>query len=252
MPENRHTATAFGMDEDGNRGTDEFLTLGSDVRMKILKELLQGDRGIAELAAVVGLHPVTVRYHVNILVRDGLVEKRTQRREGEVGRPPVRFRLRHERMVGGFPPRRYQVLSEILLGIIEQSLEKEEWQRALYVAGREFGRQLIQVIERKDEVSSWSPARFVRHYLEGALAEMGLVTALADQGDDFVSYRAFTCPFQELAIKYPDKICNHLDLGFHTGVSERLGPGVIHERLACMGHGDPYCEYYVRWSRGKQ
>src|SRR3989304_7255143 len=51
---------------------EAFQTLGSDARLRILKELLRGERAIAELAAAVGLQPVTVRYHLTVLLRDGL------------------------------------------------------------------------------------------------------------------------------------------------------------------------------------
>ncbi|MFQ5838931.1 MAG: helix-turn-helix transcriptional regulator [Thermoplasmata archaeon] len=228
--------------------SEAFHALGSDARLKILMELMQGDRGISELSRAVGLNPVTVRYHINILLRDGLVERLPQRREGVAGRPMARFRVRPERM-GGFPPRRYEMLSEILLHVVRVSLDREQWGRMLYAEGHEKGQQLIEGVEREAQISAWSPQRFVRLCLEGVMADMGVRTKVIDLQDDLVHYRAFTCPFQELALKYPDMICNYLDVGFHEGVAEKLDPDVVHERLACMGHGDPYCEYRIRWTR---
>ncbi|MFQ5838954.1 MAG: helix-turn-helix transcriptional regulator [Thermoplasmata archaeon] len=242
---------------EGNRGADAsrrtelseaFQALGSDARLRILQQLMRGDCSVSELARAMSLHPVTIRYHVNILLRDGLVEQLSHHREGAVGRPTTRYRIRYERMIGGFPPRHYEVLSEILLQTITESLARDRWERALYAAGRESGRQLIEAIEKDAQVSVWNPKRFVHLYMEGALANLGMQTEVVELRDDSVQYRAFTCPFQELALKYPDKICDYLDVGFHEGIAEKLGTNVVHERLACMGHGDPHCEYCVRWT----
>lgn len=229
-----------------------FHALGSEARLKLLRELLQGDRDVADLSEAVGLHPVTVRYHLNILVGDGLVQKMTTPREGEVGRPPILYRLRQKELVESFPPRRYEMLSEILLSVVGASMGEEEARRVLFQAGLRTGEDLIKALEQEGGISHWTPDRFARAYVEGAMAAMGLVASVVEQGEDSVQYRSFVCPFQELALKYPDKICDHLDAGFHQGIANALGPEVVHERLACIGHGDPHCEYRVRWKSGKE
>lgn len=234
---------------EGNGLAEAFQTLGSDARLRILKELLRGDRSIADLASAVGLQSVTVRYHLNVLIGDGLVERSTSHGGGEVGRPPSRYRLRREGIIRGFPPRQYAMLAEMLLGIIESSLDRAGRERALRGAGRAVGQQLLQTLEKEAGISAWGPREFERHYLETAMARMGLLTVVADMGEDFVRYRSFSCPFLELAQKYPEMICDHLDAGFHEGVAARLGPGVVYQRLACMGHGDAFCEQHLKWAR---
>lgn len=229
-----------------------FHALGSEARLSILRELLQGDRDASSLAETVDLHPVTVRYHLNILVGDGLVQKLTAPREGEVGRPPIRYHLREQEFVESFPPRRYEMLSEILLGVVDASLEEEEMQRVLYDAGHRTGGDLAEALRRQEGLDEWTPERFARLYVEGAMAAMGLVASVVEESPTSVRYRSFVCPFQELARKYPDKICDHLDAGFHEGVADTLGPGVVHSRLACIGHGDPHCEYRVDWRSAKE
>ena len=231
---------------------EAFQTLGSDARLRILKELLRGECAIAELAAAVGLQPVTVRYHLTVLIGDGLVEKMTGHREGDVGRPPIRYRLRREGIIRGFPPRQYAMLAEMLLGIIGGSLDPGGRERALREAGKSVGQRLVETLEREAGFSGWGPRRFVRHYLENALARMGLLTVVADIGEDFVQYRSISCPFLELALSHPEMICDHLDAGFHEGVAAGMGSGVIHERLACMGHGDTFCEQRMKWAKKVQ
>lgn len=240
-----------------DRGTERsplaeaFQALGSDARLRILKELLRGERSISELAGAVGLQPVTVRYHLNVLIGDGLVERTTSHGAGEVGRPPIRYRLRREGIIRGFPPRQYAMLAEMLLGIIEGSLGPAGRARALREAGKAVGQQLVGTLQREAGFSAWGPRRFARHYLGDGMARMGLLAVVADMGEDFVQYRSISCPFLELALKYPEMICDHLDAGFHEGVAARMGSGVIHERLACMGHGDAFCEQRLKWSMNR-
>lgn len=228
---------------------ETFQTLGSDVRLQILRELLQGERGVAELALSVDLSPVTVRYHLKVLVADGLVEKRVDHEGHGVGRPPHRYRLRQPEGVTSFPPRRYEMLANILLNILETAIRPEDLETKLHEAGREVGRSLVRTVEEHRDIASWTPDGFVKEFLEGALAQMGLVTTVVERRPDLVRYRSFICPFQELAKKEPGLICDLLDAGYHEGVMERVGGGAIQERLACMGHGDPHCEYAVRWTR---
>lgn len=220
--------------------------LGSDSRLRILQELMRGDRSVSELAGSVDLHPATIRYHLNVLLRDDLIEQIVRRRTGVIGRPEVRFRIREGRKPEGFPPRQYEMLSEILLQVVVDSHDPEDWKRTLYSAGRRAGIQLMEAIDREGK-AAWTPRRFVDSFLKGVVARMGMQTEVVDLRRDGVQFRAFTCPFQELAKRYPDKVCDYLDRGFHEGIAEKLGAGVVHERLACIGHGSPFCEYRVRW-----
>jgi DNA-binding transcriptional ArsR family regulator len=242
------TVGLIAAEEAGSSALAEaFQALGSDVRVRILKELLGGERDISELVGATALRSGSVRYHLNILIGEGLVEKFTRHHEGDVGRPPIRYRLRPAGVVQGIPFRQYRLLAEVLLGVILESLPPEDRDRALYAAGKQVGQQLIDAVAGEAEVSYWDPDLFVRVFLGDALPRMGSLTTVMEQGEDFVQYRAMTCPFQELALKRPRMICDAFDTGFHEGVAERLGSQVRFTRLACIGHGDPYCEYALRW-----
>lgn len=230
--------------------TDAFQALGSDVRMNILRNLVRGDRSVSQLARAARLHPATIRYHLSILLQDGLVEKVPTKRDGKVGRPTTRYRIRDVE-IGGFPPRKYEILSEILLVTIGRVMDRSRSDQALYEAGRESGQRIVAGVEEAAKVSGWGPREFVTYCLEGAFAGMGMQTEVVLERDDFVRFRAFTCPFQELAVKYPDRVCDSLDRGFHDGIAMRLGPLVVGERLACMGHGDAFCEYTINWPKAR-
>ncbi len=224
-----------------------FQALGSDVRVRILKELLRRERDVSELVRATDLRSSSVRYHLNILIGEGLVEKFTLHQEGDLGRPPVRYWLRAGGIAQAIPLRQYRLLSEVLLEVIRDSLPPEEQERALYEAGKQVGQQLIDGVASEAEVAEWDSDLFVRVFLGDALPRMGSLITVTNQAEDFVQYRAMTCPFQELALKRPRMICDSFDKGFHEGMAERLGSQVRFTRLACIGHGDPYCEYRLRW-----
>ncbi len=231
---------------------EAFQALGSDVRVRILKELLRGEQDTSALVGATGLRPGSIRYHLNILVGEGLVEKFIRHQEGDVGRPPIRYRLRPVGIAQGIPLRQYRLLSEVLLGVIRRSLPPEERGKALYAAGKQVGRRLIEGVATEANVAEWDPGLFVRLYLQGALPRMGSLTTVMDQTEGVVRYRAMTCPFQELALKLTSMICDSFDAGFHEGVAEKLGSQVRFRRLACIGHGDPYCEYRLRWEEPRE
>jgi predicted ArsR family transcriptional regulator len=254
MPPDAEAAARLLEDEQiGSSALAEaFQALGSDVRVRMLKELLQGERDISELIQATGLRSGSVRYHLNILIGDGLVEKFTRHQEGDVGRPPLRYRLRPAGIAQGLPLRQYRLLSEVLLDVIRGSLSPAEQERALYGAGKQVGRRLIEAVASEADVAEWDADLFVRVFLQEALPRMGSLTTVVDRTEAAVQYRAMTCPFQELAVRRPSMICDAFDSGFHEGVAESLGSQVRFKRLACIGHGDPYCEYALRWQEPEE
>ncbi len=227
--------------------TESHQALGSDARVGILHELKLGERGVSDIAKAVGLHPVTIRYHLGILLREGLIEQVPSRREGVVGRPPALFKLSTHAAVEGYPPRRYEMLSEILLGLISKVLDRKDRDEALRGAGRRTGQQLVEAIQAQANVPVWNPENFVEFYVKGAMKRMGIDAEVLTVQENLVHYRAYGCPFQELAERRPEEICDNLDIGLHEGITRTMGGGVTFERLACIGHGDSYCEYRLQW-----
>ncbi len=245
----REAIRAEAEDQEARRtsATESFQALGSEPRLGILQELQHGERGVSDLAKAVGLHPVTVRYHLGILLRDGLIEQVRYRREGGIGRPAALYRVRTDAGVEGYPPRRYEMLSEILLRLISQSLDRKALEKALRGAGQTTGQQLLEAIDAEAQVPVWNPGNFVEFFLKRAMSRMGIDVEILAVGEDLVHYRAYGCPFRELAERYTEEICDNLDLGLYEGITQSMGSGVAFERLACIGHGDPNCEYRLRW-----
>jgi predicted ArsR family transcriptional regulator len=232
--------------------SEAYRALGSDVRLKILEHLARRDLTSSDLAKSLNLHPVTIRYHLEVLLRDLFVEKLPFRREGVVGRPGIRYRLTAGALGTGFPSPMFEMLSELLLEIVSRRMSREQGEEALRSAGRERGLRFMETVGRNTRVTSWDPIRFADHFVRAALSDVGLEAQVVRVGNESVRYRLFSCPFRELSARFPEQICDHLDVGFHEGLTEGLGPHAVHERIACMGHGAPYCEYVIRWNRRRR
>src|SRR4051812_41801072 len=71
---------------------DRQPTRADSSRLRVLRALRDAPqgRGVHELAAEVGLHPNTVRFHLDRLEDDGLVQRRVGHQNAP-GRPPLRF-----------------------------------------------------------------------------------------------------------------------------------------------------------------
>jgi len=99
-----------------------FNALSSTARLHILSSLTASEKTVAELARELRLHRITVRYHLNQLLNQGLVEETRGAATGRVGRPPLRYRATQEARVGGFPPRRYELLGRMALEVLRETL----------------------------------------------------------------------------------------------------------------------------------
>src|SRR5512135_1113804 len=97
----------------------------TDTRQDILNYLREtGAADVNELAETLGLSPVTIHYHINVLQRDGLLESKAVRQG--VGRPRNVFTLRdsaYEKF-----PQGYHRLSDRLLEILKSRMTEADIQ----------------------------------------------------------------------------------------------------------------------------
>ncbi|HKZ49140.1 MAG TPA: ArsR family transcriptional regulator [Thermoplasmata archaeon] len=222
-----------------------FNALGSRARLQILSSLASGEKTIAELAKELQAHRITVRYHVNQLLNQGLVEETRGPSSGHAGRPPIRYRPVQHARVEGFPPRKYEFLGKIALETLRETLGDRRCTDRLREKGAQNGRAMMTRVAEAHEVRKWTPEAFQRLVLEGAFREQGASVQVLSRTPRDIVYRASGCPFLELAESMPDLVCEGLDSGFHLGMDEVLGSET--ERLTCMAHGAPYCEYRMTW-----
>jgi predicted ArsR family transcriptional regulator len=109
-------------------------------RQAVLDALRASDDplGITELAERLGIHPNTVRFHVDALVAEGLVDRRLEEPSGR-GRPRTVYTPHPGMDRGG--QRQYQLLAKILLGQLSTSPDAGA---AAEAAGRKWGGYLVE------------------------------------------------------------------------------------------------------------
>ncbi len=234
-----------------SKAPNGFAVLASHVRYDILQALTMDAKTIRDLTQELHLHRLTVRYHINFLLREGLVEEVHGARAGAAGRPPVLYRTSRHARVPGFPPRRFEIIAQTALATLLEALGQGDARARLFEKGKQVGSMSVKALAEAKGVKRWTPDAYDEHMLKGSYREMGVTTEVLSKSSDEIHYRAFGCPFLELAEQMPEVVCDSLDNGFHSGVNAALG-NVKTTRLRCMGHGDPFCEYVLVWQKGQK
>ncbi|MDM4141346.1 MULTISPECIES: helix-turn-helix domain-containing protein [Mycobacterium] len=178
---------------------------------------------IAGIADVLGVHPNTVRFHLDSLVADGQAELVELGRKGP-GRPPLMFRAVRRMDRGG--TRHYRLLAEILATAF--AAEGDPGPKAL-AAGRAWG----QKINAELHPSRDGAEQAIAHLMD-VLDELGFAPERrVSNGQQQVGLRH--CPFLELAENRSSVVCP-VHLGLMQGAMETWGAPVSVDRL------DPFVE----------
>ena len=195
---------AAGTDDPSVAPRLEILkALGDNTRYAIYLELARTPSPLAtaEIADHLGLHPNTVRPHLERMREVGLLEVVSDAR-GAVGRPQHRYSLAADAPALGFEPPAFPVLARMLLKLAAA---------ARLPAG--------DAVEAGREHGAASAARHDRSIpcddaLLAELAALGFDPA--DVRDEEGTTIGFThCPFRELAEANPELVCS-----LHRGLVE--------------------------------
>ncbi|MFI2643980.1 helix-turn-helix transcriptional regulator [Streptomyces sp. NPDC018610] len=178
--------------------------------------------GVADIAGRIGVHANTVRFHLDALVAEGVVERRSEEPSGPAGRPrqgPGRPRTVYAPTPGmdRGGTRGYRLLARMLLS--RWAVEGPGARESATEAGRAWGRFLVDPLPP-----------FAQPTAEGTAAR--LVALLDDLGFDPApegggagrppgSVRLRHCPFLELAEEYGELVCS-LHLGLMQGALTEL------------------------------
>ena len=154
--------------------------------------------GVSEIANRIGVHPNTVRFHLEALVDDGIVERVPDTPSGP-GRPRAGYRARPGLARGG--ARRYRVLAEILLSHL--SATSDDPAAAATAAGRTWGAHLVprpapsREVTRDDAVNR----------LTAMLGDLDFAPEpVAGEHGPPDRIRLRHCPFLELAEPHRDRV----------------------------------------------
>jgi predicted ArsR family transcriptional regulator len=199
--------------------------LGDNTRYTIYLELVraQSPRSTADIADTLGLHPNTVRPHLERMREVGLLDVEVEPR-GSVGRPQHRYTLAADAPRLGLEPPVFPLLARMLADAAATAGVGPDGAAA---AGAEQGRALAAAHQR---------GRSCVRALSAALAELGFDPAVGDDGTAVTI--AFThCPFRDLAEAHPEVVC-HLHRGLVEGFVEQLGGAAV-ERFGTLADRDP-------------
>ena len=216
-------------------------------RELVLRELKRAAApvGIAEIADRLGVHPNTVRFHLDKLVGDGRVERVGARAGGATGRPAQLYQAVRGMDPSG--PREFELLARVL---VEALSARAEPAADAARAGRAWGRARA----REDGPQASHVAPLDR--LERLMDELGFapeVSSAQDLARDHVpDQRSRTswvglrsCPFLELATDRPGVVCP-VHLGLMQGALEGWEADVTVDRLdpfvqpdLCLAHLAP-------------
>lgn len=172
-----------------------------------------GPLGVAELAGRVGVHPNTVRFHLDALVAEGSVHRQVEQPAGP-GRPRTVYAPRPGMDRSG--SRSYRLLAQVLVSRLAST--GPDAAAAATAAGREWGRFLVDPMPPyRRPTAAESTDR-----LTALLADLGFQpSAEAGAGGPRDLIRLRHCPFLELAEEYGQVVCS-VHLGLMQGALAEL------------------------------
>ena len=196
-------------------------------RLRILQTLRQHPDGLGaqDVATAVGLHLNTVRFHLDRLVADGVVNSHAEDRT-EPGRPRLNY------AAVGLPgshgdTRSYRLLAAMLAALISESVPKAA--EAARAAGQVWGGHLA---ERPDRSRRSDEDDAISQLLR-ILDEVGFDPQLTPElgvGEGSRAIHLHHCPFLEIAKEHRDIVCS-MHLGLMQGALAEMQASVTVRRL---------------------
>jgi predicted ArsR family transcriptional regulator len=200
--------------------THGALAVASRVRLLEALRAADGPLDARELAAACQLHVSTVRFHLEVLTRAGLVRSEPEH-GGRRGRPR-RLYSSTSGAGAGPPSGHYQLLARALAahwaGTPDEQARSAE--RAGYAVASEhrLGAQAPSGLTAAEAVGR----------ISGLFAELGFDPGVATDGEE-LELRLHACPFQEVAAEHPEVVCA-LHLGLLRGALVELdAPAAVRE-----------------------
>lgn len=176
---------------------------------------------VRTLASEVELHQNTVRDHLELMHRAGLIKRSTEKRD-KPGRPRVLFEAAR-RDTRSPDAEGYRFLAEVLAGYLKANVEDPA--AAAEEAGRVWGHYMV---DKPEPFTRPDAGRVVEHVIT-ALAELGFAPDEDHAGGRYL-VRLHDCPFRDLARAHTDVVCS-VHLGILRGMTEELCGAVVVDNL---------------------
>jgi predicted ArsR family transcriptional regulator len=198
-----------------------------DTRWGILQHLREsGQASAQELSKVLGMSPVSIHYHLNVLQREGLVEPQSVRRN--VGRPHYVYSLCDS--ARELFPQSYHRLADRLLDELKSRLTEQEISELFARIANDIASEHIAALEGKSLDQKVAA-------LVTLLGEEGFLARVDKVGGQF-RLTQYGCPYYYVVERHPE-VCD-LDLNL---ISATLLAPV--EREGCVLRGDDVCTFIV-------
>ena len=218
---------------------DVLRVLGDNTRYAIYLELARSPRPLvtAEIADLLGLHPNTVRPHLDRMREVGLLDVTTDAR-GEVGRPQHRYCLAPDAPSLGLEPPTMPMLARMVLDMAQRLGASPA--DATAVGETEGAARALRYADAPSALEALV-ADLDRLGFDPIVAE-GTAPADAD-ADTVTAVVAFAnCPFGDLAGAHPDLVCG-LHRGLVAGFVAQMGDAEVAE-FCSLAHRTP-CQVAV-------
>jgi predicted ArsR family transcriptional regulator len=195
---------------------DVLKALGDNTRYAIYLELARSARPLAtsEVSEALGLHPNTVRPHLERMRDVGLLAVDVDAR-GEVGRPQHRYSLAEDAPSLGFEPPMMPYLASLLVRLAEQTGARAA---DAFEVGRDQGRA---------EASRYRAAPSCIEALVAEQGRLGFDPAVDADDDGETALIGFAhCPFRALAQDHHEVVCS-LHRGMVEGFVDAMGDAEV-------------------------
>lgn len=203
--------------------------LDEPVRRALYEWVVAAGRAVSrdEAAAGVGVSRALTAFHLDRLVKGGLLEPEYRRLSGRsgpgAGRPAKLYRRGEREVTVSLPDRRYELAARLFASTIEKT-DSEIPPPVLRAAARELGQTVGTDARRK---AGPRPSRKrLRTGLVSALGERGYEPRESEGGE----IRLGNCPFHALVEDHRQLVCG-MNLALAEGMIEGLGSDQFNARL---------------------
>jgi len=173
-------------------------------------------------ASELGIAKHTVSFHLDRLADEGLLEVEFRRLSGRTGpgagRPSKLYRRARREFAVTLPPRRYELVGDILAAAVGRAAAGTDLDTALAQSARDEGRSVA------DQAGGVRPSPGLDD-LAAVLARQGYEPAVEPAAVVLAN-----CPFDALAHKHTALVCG-LNRSFVQGVADGLGCAGVTARL---------------------
>jgi predicted ArsR family transcriptional regulator len=202
-----------------------------------------GPVGREQAAKELALALHSVSFHLDRLVAEGLLDveyrRLTDRTGPGSGRPSKLYRRADREFAVSLPPRRYDLVGDILAAAVSDALSGRELEESVGQAARRAGQRA------GEQASGGTAGTGPLAELAGALEPLGYEPRPAPGGDGQEAMVLANCPYHALAQEHTQLVCG-LNRHFVQGVADGLGR---REVQACLEPEEGRCCVVARLRR---